>query len=67
MKAERAAKFHEGYEKAKTWKDAEELIQNELTPQERTELHEALNTVKAYMGLDMRQDFYNAILRHSNV
>jgi len=66
MNEKQASEFKEGYEKSKTWKDADELCQT-LTARQHHELYEALKVVKAYMGLDMRQDFYMGILRHSRV
>lgn len=67
MKLDAAAKFHEGYKKAKTWKDADELIRTALTHDDRVKLFEALTVISDFMGLDMRQEFYRTILRHSNV
>jgi len=51
---------------AKTWKDADLLVQ-ELAPSDRRKLHYALSVVDEFMGLDMRQEFYKTILKHSTV
>ena len=63
LNKEIAARFKEKYIKSKTWKDADDLIQT-MTSKERFELFTALDHVDAYMGLDMRQDFYKRILKH---
>jgi len=46
--------FQNKYNELKTYKDAENLI-NEMSIEQMKELVEAMETVHAYTGLDMRQ------------
>lgn len=62
MIEKRAAIFRDGYEKAKTWIEAENLCKG-LEQVWRQELIRAFDVVNAYTGLDMRQEFYQRILK----
>ena len=56
------AEFLPKYAKCKTWADLDELI-DQLAYHNQSELREALQTVKTFTGLDMRQEFLLGILR----
>lgn len=58
--------FKEAYRKAEIWAEGEAAIEL-LSKEERNKLYNALVTVKAYMGIDMRQDFYLGIMIHFEV
>jgi hypothetical protein len=57
-----AKKFQEAHVASKTWKDSENVSQM-LTSREREELIQAMEIVKAFMGLDMRQEFYLCVFK----
>lgn len=64
MDETRAADWKAQYEKAKTWGEADRLVE-QLTAKEHLDLYGALQTIKEWMGLDMRQEFYMSILRRT--
>lgn len=61
------SEFKHAYEHTgKRWKDADELVQ-QLSESDRRRLYDALVIVDDFTGLDMRQNFYKSILKHSTV
>lgn len=56
--------FKEQYERAKTWKDLDEVLTNNIkSKEEAKQLKDAMQTVRDTTGLDMRQDFMFGILK----
>ncbi|MHC4293934.1 MAG: hypothetical protein ACYSTX_06525 [Planctomycetota bacterium] len=55
--------FKEAYVKAKTWKELEEAIKENLTEDEVKNMIRCMGVVKESTGLDMRQDFLLGILK----
>lgn len=53
--------FKAGFEKYTRWSDAEKLV-GMLDEVEQLTLLHALQTVNAYVGLDMRSEFYMGLL-----
>jgi len=54
--------FIKAYSKSKTWADLDNAIDKNLKPSEMVNLRSALEVVKEYVGIDMRQDFLLGIL-----
>ena len=61
-KATTPEQFHKAYNKAETWADADKVCKM-LNEVQRTQLIEAMEIVKPYFSLDMREDFYLGILK----
>lgn len=54
--------FKKAYLKGETWGDAEKVVAL-LSRQEIIDLTNALVLIKAYMGIDMRKEFFLGILK----
>ena len=52
----------EYYNKAETWGDCEKLVER-LSAEQAKELHEAMQIVRAYTGLNERQKFYDVYIK----
>ncbi len=52
-----------GFEKAKTWADANKVIAK-MSVNQVIEMRDALETTSKYSGLDMRQDFILTLLKY---